>query len=92
MRAQEGTIEDRKFIRPLLLHREIGIDKLKHALCETEKAQVYRYEIVHEIIQRLTSNQLKIRGLSKEKMPTKLLHYKVKKSNVAQYEQLTGGR
>jgi len=92
MREQEGAIGDRKFIRLLLLHREIGMENLTKALTEAEQAQIFRYEIVHQIIQRLTNNQLKTHELSIEKTPTNLLDYKVKKSNVAQYEQLTGGQ
>lgn len=91
MRDQEGAI-DRKFIRLLLLHREIGMEKLTQALLEAEKTQVFRYDMVHEIIQRLTNNQLMIQDLSKDKTPINLLDYKIQKSNVAQYEQLTGGQ
>jgi hypothetical protein len=94
MREHEGANGDRKFIRLrlLLLHREIGIEKLTQALQEADQLQVFRYEVVHEIIQRLTNNNLKIQDLSKEKTPTNLLDYKIQKSNVAQYEQLTGGQ
>ena len=92
MREHEGAIGDRKFIRLLLLHREIGMDKLTQALYEAEQAKVYRYDLVHEIIQRLTNNHLKTHALSRENTPTSLLDFKVKKSNVTQYEQLTGGQ
>ena len=92
MREQEGAIGDRKFIRLLLLHREIGMEKLTQALQEAEKTQVFRYDMVHEIIQRLTNNTLKIHDLPKGKTPTNLLDYKIQKSNVAQYGQLTGGQ
>jgi hypothetical protein len=34
MREQEGAIGDRKFIRLLLLHREIGMEKLTQALID----------------------------------------------------------
>lgn len=84
MREHEGAIGDRKFIRLLLLHREIGMDKLTQALYEAEQAKVYRYDLVHEIIQRLTNNHLKTHALSREKTPTSLLEFKVKKSNVTQ--------
>jgi hypothetical protein len=92
MREQEGAIGDRKFIRLLLLHREIGMEKLTQALIEAEKSQVYRYEIVHDIIQKLTNNVFHIQDLSKDKTPVKLLEFKVQKANVAQYGQLTGGQ
>jgi len=92
MRDQEGATGDRKFIRLLLLHREIGMEKLTQALLEAEQTKVYRYEVVHEIIQRLTSNKLLIQNLSNEKTPINLLDYKIQKSNVAQYGQLTGGQ
>jgi transposase len=92
MREQEGAAGDRKFIRLLLLHREIGMEKLTQALREAEQAQVYRYEVVHEIIQRLTNNYLQVQDLSKEKTPVNLLDYKIQKANVAQYGQLTGGQ
>ncbi|WP_245001213.1 Mu transposase domain-containing protein [Caldalkalibacillus thermarum] len=92
MREQEGAAGDRKFIRLLLLHREIGMEKLTQALREAEQAQVYRYEVVHEIIQRLTNNYLRVQDLSKEKTPVNLLDYKIQKANVAQYGQLTGGQ
>lgn len=92
MREQEGALGDRKFIRLLLLHRDIGMEKLTQALSEAEKTQVYRYEIVHEIIQKLTGNYPETSRLSKEKTPTNLLNYKIKKANISQYEQLTGGQ
>jgi hypothetical protein len=44
------------------------------------------------MIQKLTNTNVKIHDLSKEKTPTNLVDYKVKKSNVAQYGQLTGGQ
>ncbi|WP_236013089.1 IS21 family transposase [Heyndrickxia sporothermodurans] len=92
MREHEGASGDRKFIRLLLLHREIGMEKLTQALLEAEQAQIYRYEVVHEIIQRLSNNCLKIQDLSKEKTPVNLLDYKIQKANIAQYGQLTGGQ
>jgi transposase len=92
MREQEGAAGDRKFIRLLLLHREIGMEKLTQALQQAEQTQIFRYEVVHEIIQKLTNANVKIHDLSKEKTPTNLVDYKVKKSNVAQYGQLTGGQ
>ena len=92
MREQEGAIGDRKFIRLLLLHREIGMEKLTQAFQEAEQKQVFRYDMVHGIIQRLTNNSLMVQGLSNDKTPTNLLDYKIQKSNVAQYEQLTGGQ
>ena len=92
MREQEGAIGDQKFIRLLLLHREIGLEKLTEALIESEKTQVYRYEVVHEMIQRLTNTTYQIQNLSKEKTPTSLLDYKIQKANVEQYGLLTGGQ
>lgn len=92
MREQEGAVGDRKFIRLLLLHREIGMEKLTHALNEAEQTQIFRYEVVHEIIQRLTNSTIQIQDLPKEKTPTSLLDYKIQKSNVAQFSQLTGGQ
>jgi hypothetical protein len=92
MREQEGATGDRKFIRLLLLHREIGMEKLKQALEEAEQTHIFRYEVVHEMIQKLTNANVKIHDLSKEKTPTNLVDYKVQKSNVAQYGQLTGGQ
>lgn len=92
MREQEGATGDRKFIRLLLLHREIGMEKLTQALLEAEKTQVFRYEVVHEIIQRLTGNRVNFHTLPIEKTPINLLDYKIQKSNVEQYGQLTGGQ
>lgn len=91
MREQEGAMGDRKFIRLLLLHRDIGMEKLTQAFIEAEKTQVYRYEMVHEIIQKLIGNYPETSRLSKENTPTNLLNYKIQKSNISQYEQLTGG-
>lgn len=91
MREQEGAAGDRKFIRLLLLHREIGIENLTKALLEAEKTQVFRYETVHEIIQKLTNQHFSIQDLPREKTPASLLDYKVNKSNIEQYGQLTGG-
>lgn len=91
MREQEGSTGDRKFIRLLLLHRDIGMDNLTKALLEAEKTQVFRYEKVHEIIQRLTNQHIPISTLPTDKTPINLLDYKVNKSNIEQYGQLTGG-
>lgn len=91
MRDQEGSVGDRKFIRLLLLHRDIGMDNLTKALSEAEKTQVFRYEKVHEIIQRLTNQHIPISTLPTDKTPVNLLDYKVNKSNIEQYGQLTGG-
>jgi transposase len=91
MREQEGSEGDRKFIRLLLLHRDIGIDNLTKALMEAEKTQVFRYEKVHEIIQRLTDQHIPISTLPTDKTPVNLLDYKVNKSSIEQYGQLTGG-
>ncbi|MBT2700902.1 IS21 family transposase [Bacillus sp. ISL-40] len=91
MREQEGSVGDRKFIRLLLLHRNIGMDNLTKALLEAETTQVFRYEKVHEIIQRLTNQHIPISTLPTDKTPVNLLDYKVNKSNIEQYGQLTGG-
>ncbi|NMD71524.1 IS21 family transposase [Bacillus sp. DNRA2] len=91
MREQEGSVGDRKFIRLLLLHRDIGMDNLTKALLEAEKSQVFRYEKVHEIIHRLTNQFTPISTLPMDKTPVNLLDYKVNKSNIEQYGQLTGG-
>lgn len=91
MREQEGSTGDRKFIRLLLLHRDIGMDNLTKALLEAEETQVFRYENVHEIIQRLTNQHIPISTLPTDKTPINLLDYKVNKSNIEQYGQLTGG-
>jgi len=69
MREQEGVLGDHKFIRLLLLHRDIGMEKLAQAFTEAEKTQVYRYETVHEIIQKLMGNCQETSGLSKEDTP-----------------------
>jgi hypothetical protein len=91
MREQEGPVGDRKFIRLLLPHRDIGMKSLTNALLEAEKTQVFRYEKVHEIIQKLTNQNITISTLPTDKTPVNLLDYKVNKSNIEQYGQLTGG-
>jgi transposase len=90
MREQEGAAGDRKFIRLLLLHRDIGMEKLTNALLEAEKTQVFRYEVVHEMIQKLTNQDITIQPLPTDQTPISLLDYKVSKSNIEQYGQLTG--
>ncbi|WP_245842332.1 hypothetical protein [Parageobacillus galactosidasius] len=65
------------------------METLRQALREAEQTQVYRYEVVHDIIQKLTNNRLQVQALSEEKTPVSLLDYKVQKANVAQYGQLT---
>ncbi|WP_251032940.1 hypothetical protein [Bacillus sp. ISL-7] len=67
------------------------MDNLTKALLEAEKSQFFRYENVHEIIQRLTNQNIPISTLPADKTPVNLLDYKVKKSNIEQYGQLTGG-
>jgi len=91
MREQEGAAGDRKFIRLLLLHRDIGMDHLTKALLEAERTQVFRYEKVHEMIQIITNQIIPIGILPTNKTPVNLLDYKVNKSNIEQYGQLTGG-
>ncbi|UII56544.1 hypothetical protein LS684_03410 [Cytobacillus spongiae] len=91
MREQEGPAGDRKYIRLLLLHRDIGMENLTKAFTEAEKTQVFRYEKVHEIIQELTGQKITINTLPTDKTPVNLLEYKVNKSNIEQYGQLTGG-
>jgi hypothetical protein len=84
-------LNHRFIIRLLLLHRDIGMDKLTRALLEAEKSQVFRYEKVHEIIQELTNQNISISTLPPDKTPVNLLEYKVNKSIIEQYAQLTGG-
>jgi transposase len=91
MREQEGAAGDQKFIRLLLLHRDIGMGNLTNALLEAEKTQVFRYETVHDIIQKLTNQYITINDLPLDKTPVNLLDYKVNKSNIEMYGQLTGG-
>lgn len=91
MREQEGPAGDRKFIRLLLLHRDIGMENLTKAFTMAEKTQVFRYDKVHEIIQELTGQKIVINTLPTDKTPVNLLEYKVNKSNIDQYGQLTGG-
>ncbi|WP_233522989.1 hypothetical protein [Peribacillus saganii] len=67
------------------------MDNLTKALLEAEKSQVFRYEMVHEIIQRLTNQFIPISTLPTDKTPVNLRDYKVNKSNIEQYGQLTGG-
>ncbi|MFC4620590.1 IS21 family transposase [Camelliibacillus cellulosilyticus] len=90
MREQEGPEGDRKFVRLLLLHREMGIENLTEALLEAEKTQIFRYEKVHEIIHRMTNPNVS-RALPEEKAPVNLQDYKVKASRIEQYGQLAGG-
>ncbi|WP_286162969.1 hypothetical protein [Bacillus sp. es.034] len=90
MREQEGAAGDRKFIRLLLLHRDIGMERLTNAFLEAEKTQVFRYEVVHEIIQKLTNQDISFQPLPTDQTPISLLDYKVSKSNIEQYGQLTG--
>ncbi|WP_409974288.1 Mu transposase domain-containing protein [Bacillus sp. Bva_UNVM-123] len=59
MREQEGSASDQKFIRLLLLHRDIGMENSTNALLEAKKTQVFRYEKVHEII-RLSPVELEL--------------------------------
>lgn len=67
------------------------MENLTKALLEAEKAKVFRYEKVHEIIQSLTNQHTPISTLPTDKTPVNLLDYKVNKSNIEQYGQLTGG-
>ena len=43
-------------------------------------------------IQRLTNNDVTIDKLPIENTPLSLLDYKIQKSNISQYGQLTGGQ
>ena len=78
-----GKISDIKYLESELEESQ--------ALLEAEKTQVFRYETVHEVIQKLTNQHIKISELPIDKTPVNLLDYKVNKSNIEQYGQLTGG-
>jgi hypothetical protein len=67
------------------------MESLTNALLEAEKTQVFRYETVHEIIQKLTNQYITINDLPLDKTPVNLLDYKVNKSNIEKYGQFTGG-
>ncbi|WP_237760138.1 IS21 family transposase [Sporolactobacillus inulinus] len=87
MREQEGADGDRKFVRLLLLHRELGMKRLTQAIQKAEEKQIFRYEAVHEIIQEMT-NDVIVTDLPSEKAPDVLRNYKVDQANIRQYGQL----
>lgn len=91
MREQEGAAGDRKMIRLLLLHREIGMEILTKAFEEAEQAQIYRYEQVYEIIQKKKNPAQNIQTLPKEKTPEGLFELKVQTGSTEKYGQLMGG-
>ncbi|MTT31632.1 IS21 family transposase [Terrilactibacillus sp. BCM23-1] len=84
MRETEGAAGDRKFVRLLLLHRELGLNLLTQAIQEAERKQIFTYEAVHEVIQKMTGNVAGPVGQA----PEALENYKVKVTDINQYRQL----
>lgn len=83
-------------MRLFLLHRKIVMGALTNTLQQEEQTQVYRYEvvpeIVSEIIQRHTQSDTKFKQLPRKKTTTtNLLEYKVQKIKLEKYGQLLGG-
>ncbi|WP_100489379.1 IS21 family transposase [Sporolactobacillus pectinivorans] len=87
MREAEGADGDRKFIRLLLLHRDLGMDPLSEAMTEAERRQSFTYEAVYEIIQQVIGNVTRPVGQA----PEALQGYKVKVTDINQYRQLVRG-
>ncbi len=91
LRERQEAEGDRLFVRFLLLHREVGMDRLRQALEESEQIQTYHFEGIQEILNQWT-NPRPTTPLTKDKVPMDLAKYLVQRSNLQMYNQLSGGR
>jgi hypothetical protein len=91
MRDKHGADGDRGFVRFLLLHREVGMEKLVHVVEEAQQTGIFRYEGLHQIIQQLTGEDLNPEPLPPSSLPTDLGQYRVQKAEPERYAELTRG-
>lgn len=91
MNEKHGADGDRGFVRFLLLHREVGMDILVETVQEAQTTGVFRYEGLHQIIQRLTGQSPNQEPLPPASLPTDLEQYRVKKAEPGRYGELTRG-
>ncbi len=91
MNQKYGAEGDRGFVRFLLLHREVGMDMLVQTVQEALTIGIFRYEGLHQIIQRLTGQSPNTQTLTPERLPTDLEQYRVKKAEPGRYGELTRG-
>ncbi len=90
MRERQEAEGDRLFVRFLLLHREVGMDRLRQALEEAERTQTYHFEGLQEILNQLT-NPRPTTPLTNDKVPVDLAKFLVQRSNLQMYNRLSGG-
>lgn len=91
MNQKHGAEGDRSFVRFLLLHREVGMDMLMQTAQEALTTGVFRYEGLHQIIQRLTGQSPNKESLPAASLPTDLEQYRIKKAEPGRYGELTRG-
>lgn len=93
MRARQEAQGDRLFIRFLLQHREMGMERLQAVFEQAERTETYHYDGLMEIVGRLTGERAAA-TLDAEQIPKSLCHVQVRRQSLAQYNQLMhqGGR
>ena len=91
MRERQEAEGDRLFVRFLLLHRQVGMDRLRQALEEAERTQTYHFDGLQEILSQLT-NPRPTTPLTNDKVPVDLAKILVQHANLQMYNQLSGGR
>jgi transposase len=91
MRHRYGAEGDRGFIRFLLLHRQVGMDMLIQVVKQADQMGIYRYEGLHDILQRLNGEIPHTKPLTKENVPVKLQAYRIPKTDPKRYNELIQG-
>jgi len=91
MRDKNGADGDRGFVRFLLLHREVGMEKLVQVVEQAQQTGIFRYEGLHQIIQQLAGVNLNPEPLPPASLPTDLGQYRVQKAEPERYAELTRG-
>lgn len=90
MRERQDAEGDRLFVRFLLLHREVGMERLRQALEEAERTSTYHFEGLQEILAQLTEPRPHA-PLAADQVPVDLNAYRVQRSNLQMYNRLSGG-
>lgn len=91
MNEKHGADGDRGFVRFLLLHREVGMDILLQTVQTAQAAGLFRYEGLHQIVRQLTGQEPSTAVLPPAHLPTDLTAYRVRKTDLNRYGDLTSG-
>lgn len=90
MRERQDAEGDRLFVRFLLLHREVGMERLRQALDEAERTNTYHFEGLQEILAQHIEPRPHA-PLAVEQVPVDLNTYRVQRLNLQMYNRLSSG-